>query len=110
MVSGGGIAGWREDTAEMYRVRMGNGEILEVYAREKTSLRGGLGGGKEGEGEKGMNGDCRPRGRDEWPGTHGGNGGETRARRTRERKDPKERRRRRDQGKSAMEREIVSHR
>jgi len=29
-----------------------------------------------------MNGDCRPRGRDEWPGTRGGNGGETRARRT----------------------------
>lgn len=81
---------------------MGNGEILEVHAREKTSLRGGLGGGlgggKEGEGEKGMNGDCRPRGRDEWPGTHGGNGGETRARRTRERKDPKEVRKKEEEG------------
>jgi len=34
-----------------------------------------------------MNGDCRPRGRDEWSGTRGGNGGETRARRIlRERK------------------------
>lgn len=48
--------------------------------RKKTSLHGGWRG-------KGMNGDCRPRGRDEWSGTRGGNGGETRARRTfRERK------------------------
>lgn len=38
-----------------------------------------------------MNGDCGPRGRDEWPGTRGGNGGETRARRepVHERKDPR---------------------
>jgi len=49
VVSGGGIAGWREDTAEMYRVRMGNGETGGTYAREKTSLRRGTeGGGQEG--------------------------------------------------------------
>lgn len=37
-----------------------------------------------------MNGDCRPRGRDEWPGTRGGNGGETRARKENPREEANE--------------------
>lgn len=69
---------------EMYRVRIGErgkyGEEVYTARREKTSFA------HEGWRGKGMNGDCRPRGRDEWPGTRGGNGGETRARK----EDPRE--------------------
>jgi len=74
VVSGGGIAGWREDTAEMYRVRMGNGETggTYIHAREKTSLRGGT----EGETGAGGRSGGREKGREGWRGGAGrGDGG-----------------------------------
>jgi len=69
---------------EMYQVRIG--ERGKYGAREGiyTARRGKTSFAREGWRGKGMNGDCRPRGRDEWPGTRGRNGGETRARGGRE--------------------------
>lgn len=69
---------------EMYRVRIGErgkyGEKREdILCARRVHWRG-----------KGMNGDCRPRGRDEWPGTRGGNGGETRARKENPREEANE--------------------
>lgn len=65
----------RGHSGKMYQVWMVNGwEESEVREREDTSFACEWRG-------KAMNGDCRPCGRDEWPGTHEGNGGETRARR-----------------------------
>lgn len=68
---------------EMYRVRIGErgkyGEKREDILCTHEGWRG-----------KGMNGDCRPRGRDEWPGTRGGNGDETRARKENSREEAKE--------------------
>lgn len=73
---------------EMYRVwieeRGKYGVKVYTARREKTSFA------REGWRGKGMNGDCRPRGRDEWPGTRGGNGGETRARRENPREEANE--------------------
>lgn len=69
---------------EMYRVRIGERGKYGEREERRHPLRG------EGGGGKGMNGDCRPRGRDEWPGTRGGNGGETRVRRENPREEANE--------------------